>query len=287
MNETLKRIISGLILAAFYIIAFNYDGIYSIFLYLFCLLFVWTGLSEFFTLYDIRLKIKPGRLNEKIFSIFLVTFFYIDFLNFFNINENILIGFFLFYLFILFISWIIKGDSAEASVKISGGLMAMLYIALPVSHLFLIKKLENGVFFIWLVSWATVMSDTMAYASGKLFGRTKVRLPISPNKTYEGYIGGLIGQLLLTYLFYAISKSYFDIIDLTLIEIIVIGLIIYIASIAGDLSESLLKRDSGLKDSGNTIPGHGGVLDLIDALLFTIPGFYYSYLFIEFVKRQF
>ena len=86
MNETLKRIISGLILAAFYIIAFNYDGIYSIFLYLFCLLFVWTGLSEFFTLYDIRLKIKPGRLNEKIFSIFLVTFFYIDFLNFFNIH---------------------------------------------------------------------------------------------------------------------------------------------------------------------------------------------------------
>jgi len=125
--------------------------------------------------------------------------------------------------------------------------------------------------------WITVASDSGAYICGKLFGKHKIGFKLSPNKTYEGYIGGWFVQLGFTTVFYYSIKTYFPVPNFNFAIIIAFSLVIYLVSIIGDLSESLLKRDAGQKDSGTIIPGHGGMLDTLDALIFTLPAFFYTY----------
>ena len=126
----------------------------------------------------------------------------------------------------------------------------------------------------WFVTFATVMTDVMGFTFGKLYGRNKIPSQVSPNKTWEGYIGGFFGQMLLTYIFYKVVYAYWAIPFFNDIEIILFSGLIFLAAVSGDLSESLLKRSAGVKDSGTIIPGHGGLLDRVDSMLFTIPFFY-------------
>jgi phosphatidate cytidylyltransferase len=114
-----------------------------------------------------------------------------------------------------------------------------------------------------LVTW---IADTAAYLVGRSMGRNKLAPHLSPNKTIEGAIGGLVGAAL-------VSLACFTLFGLPggPIAAIVSGLLLGIAGQIGDLSESLLKRQAGIKDSGDLIPGHGGILDRIDALLFAFP----------------
>jgi phosphatidate cytidylyltransferase len=118
------------------------------------------------------------------------------------------------------------------------------------------------IFGILFILWA---SDTGAYFSGILFGKKKLFKRVSPKKTWEGSIGGAILALLFAYGF----SKYFN--DLTLIQWLVAALIIVIAGVYGDLVESLFKRSIAIKDSGTSIPGHGGFLDRFDGLLLASP----------------
>lgn len=117
--------------------------------------------------------------------------------------------------------------------------------------------------------------DSTAFYGGKLFGRYKLFQRVSPNKTWEGAIFGFVFAVLT-----AISAKYFIIDYLSLFDSIIIGLIVGIFGQFGDLVESMLKRDVGVKDSSNIIPGHGGFLDRFDSLLFVSP---IVYLYIDFV----
>lgn len=111
----------------------------------------------------------------------------------------------------------------------------------------------------------TKISDMMGYFVGSRLGRTKLAPTISPKKSVEGAIAGLVGATVVSFLFY-----YFAAVDITLIESIFLGIATGALAQLGDLSESLLKRDAQVKDSGN-IPGLGGILDVADSLLFTTP----------------
>jgi phosphatidate cytidylyltransferase len=155
-------------------------------------------------------------------------------------------------------------------------LAGIFYIGWLLSHYISLRELDMGrewVFYALLVTFAT---DTFAYFIGKTWGRHKLAPDISPKKTVEGAIGGLVGaagiSVLAVWLFglpvnYGIA--------------VVLGILISIFGQVGDLFESLFKRNMGVKDSGNSLPGHGGFLDRIDSIVFTgVFVYYYVVLFV-------
>lgn len=159
----------------------------------------------------------------------------------------------------------------------------LIYVALPLSLLVLLSKstdgfpeLEYNRFFvlgIFLVIWS---NDTGAYFSGKLFGKTKLFPRVSPNKTIEGSVGGL----LLAFVIITIYTKVFVTAEYSYVWWLVFTFIISVAGILGDLVESQIKRNLGVKDSGSILPGHGGFLDRFDAFIFAVPFAYVCFLFL-------
>lgn len=148
--------------------------------------------------------------------------------------------------------------------------MGVLYIGLTLGCLLLTRGLPDGallIFFVVLVTWA---GDTGAYVAGKAMGRRALAPVISPKKTYEGLAGGLILACLMAFA----ARAWF-LPAFSLLDCLVLGVGLTLAGLLGDLAESAVKRSAGFKDSGALIPGHGGMLDRLDSLLFTGPAFYY------------
>ena len=108
-------------------------------------------------------------------------------------------------------------------------------------------------------------NDILAYLTGSFFGKHRLFERISPKKTWEGFAGGLIMALVAAFILSLFSST------LSVIEWLILALIIVLTATIGDLSESMLKRYAGVKDSGNLMPGHGGILDRFDAVLFATP----------------
>lgn len=119
--------------------------------------------------------------------------------------------------------------------------------------------------YVMLLVWG---ADSGAYMFGKLFGKRKLAPKVSPGKTWEGLIGGLVTSTIISWLFGRYAPL--DVVPLTLL---ICSVIAVLASVLGDLTESMFKREAGIKDSGHLIPGHGGVLDRIDSLTAAVPIF--------------
>lgn len=134
---------------------------------------------------------------------------------------------------------------------------------------------STGVFLILLAMFCAWMTDTFAYFTGKFLGKHKLCPNVSPNKTIEGAVGGVIGNMIAcTIMFIIFDKFFFTVHTLALWQIIIISAVLSVISMFGDLSASLIKRNHGIKDFGNIFPGHGGVMDRIDSCLFVLPALY-------------
>jgi phosphatidate cytidylyltransferase len=144
----------------------------------------------------------------------------------------------------------------------------LIYCSIPLILLIKIKSDLGGQFlvFLLLIIWAT---DSGAYFSGKFFGKKKLAPKLSPGKTWVGFYGGCLGGILVSLAGNALFSFAFP-----HWQAILMGLLLSLSGQLGDLAESLLKRESGVKDSGNLIPGHGGLLDRLDSVLFAAPVFY-------------
>jgi phosphatidate cytidylyltransferase len=153
-------------------------------------------------------------------------------------------------------------------------LLGVLYVSWLLSYVILLRLLSEGssyVFYIFGVVW---LGDAAAMYVGNWLGRHKLVPIISPRKTIEGAIGGVIGSLCG-----AAVGGFWLLEHLTLSQSLIIGAILAVLGQLGDLSESLLKRGVGTKDSGMLIPGHGGILDKVDGILFGAPALYYYILY--------
>lgn len=154
-------------------------------------------------------------------------------------------------------------------------ILGILYIPTFFGYLYLIRAIPQiGVYLIWFVFIISWISDTMAYFSGKAFGKTKLCPAVSPKKTVEGSIGGMLGSTVGCVVYGLFLKS-FGIIDIPVLSLAFIGILGSIVSQIGDLSASSIKRNVGIKDYGKIMPGHGGVLDRFDSILFVAPLIYY------------
>lgn len=180
---------------------------------------------------------------------------------------------------------------AEGALRdVSGALLGFVYASVPLGLLFAIRQLPNGAMLIVLLLTANFCSDIGAYFVGTHFGRHKLCPSISPKKTIEGAFGAvagaLLGTLALGFLVQAINGEPSTFLGISTpgptryVHATALAVLLSIFGMIGDLGESLLKREAGVKDSGNLFPGHGGILDVIDALLFNTPIFYvYARLF--------
>jgi len=169
----------------------------------------------------------------------------------------------------IFVLQFTRRDSSQALASIAVTLFGLLYIAWLFSFFVKLKFMPQGALLVTFVILVTKVGDVGAYFVGRLIGRHSLIPRISPNKTVEGTIGGLILSVVTAIL----SKLYLP--DFPMGHLIVLGLLLGVLASVGDLAESLLKRGVAVKDSGGILPGFGGMLDLIDSLIFTAPIFYF------------
>ena len=161
-----------------------------------------------------------------------------------------------------------------AAREVAFALLAFLYIPFLLMHLVQLRQSPFGIQWLFVVMLIVMTNDSAAYYTGIAFGKHRLYQLVSPKKSIEGAVGGLIGSLGGTLL---AKFTFFP--QLTFIDAAATALVVGVVGQAGDLFESLLKRSFGVKDSGTIIPGHGGVLDRLDSILFAAPITYYYVLF--------
>jgi len=159
--------------------------------------------------------------------------------------------------------------------NVAGLIAPALYTGGILTMAVMLREDKNGLALIFYLITLTSAVDTGAYLIGKLTGKTPFFPQISPSKTWEGSIGGMICAVTASVLF-GIVVSETNVLDISLPHSVIVGILIGFSGQIGDLYESSLKRKSQVKDSGALIPGHGGVLDRIDSVIFNIPVIYYS-----------
>ena len=166
----------------------------------------------------------------------------------------------------LFVHMPLQERLKEGAIALTG----MLYIGLTLSFLTLTRLLPDGewlILFVLLVTWA---GDTGAYYVGTLCGQHPLAPRVSPKKTVEGLVGGLIAATVVAYL-----ARWWFLPALSGLDCLILAMVITATGLWGDLAESVIKRSVGVKDSGGVLPGHGGMLYRLDSLLFSAPAFYY------------
>jgi phosphatidate cytidylyltransferase len=176
-----------------------------------------------------------------------------------------------FLLLLLFILALFQSEEFPLRVeRVSRHLLGFFYIGFLLAHFILMRKMERGWAFILFTLVSVYFGDTVAFYVGRAWGRRKLAPRISPGKTVEGGLGAIVGSIAG-----ALVSKFLFFPQLPVLHALALGSAIGVVGQLGDLWESLLKRSAQVKDSGTLIPGHGGVLDRFDSVLFACPLVYY------------
>lgn len=151
--------------------------------------------------------------------------------------------------------------------QVMGAFFGILYCGVMLSFVYQTRMLDTGRYLVWLTFIASWGCDTCAYCAGRVFGKHKMAPVLSPKKTIEGAVGGIAGAMLLGLLYASLTRG-------PRLEYVAICLFGALVSMIGDLAASAIKRNAGIKDYGKLIPGHGGVMDRFDSVIFTAPVIY-------------
>jgi phosphatidate cytidylyltransferase len=246
-------------------------GKYSFFL--FFALLITGSLWEFYNISELLGK-HPQKISGIVLGLIVFLFFFLFSAGYIETETMLLLTIGVLY---LIISELFRKHPAPFE-NISTTLMGLVYIALPISMLWPIAFRDNIYQFnshlilaYFIIVWTY---DSFAYLTGMMFGKTKLFERISPKKSWEGVFGGFLFALLAAY----VLSRFFS--ELTLYQWLVFAAITSVFGTFGDLVESMLKRSADIKDSGNILPGHGGLLDRFDAMFLAIPALY---LYLQFI----
>lgn len=164
--------------------------------------------------------------------------------------------------------------------EIAKAFLGFVYVGVLLSFLYQTRSLVDGKYLAWLIFISSWGSDTCAYAIGKLLGRHKLAPALSPNKSIEGSIGGVLGSALLGGIFGYILHTQMNEVNNPVLVCAIASAIGSIISQIGDLTASGIKRNYKIKDYGDLIPGHGGIMDRFDSMLFTAPAVFFAIKFL-------
>ncbi|MFZ7132093.1 MAG: phosphatidate cytidylyltransferase [Eubacteriales bacterium] len=261
----IKRILTAVIGIPLLIYIINSGGI----IFFISLMIVSSvGLWEYSKSVNKNKQIKINYILEISLGIFLLCIF--------NYKSEWVVPGVVFSFMMIFVYEIIKGkaDILQGIFSFFG----IMYIPILFGHILLFQTLRHGMLILWLVFIICFSTDTFAYLIGIRFGKHKLCPNISPKKSVEGAIAGTIGSVIMS-LTYGYLLNFFNLLDFSLYYYFILAFITSILSQFGDLTASLIKRYFGVKDFGNILPGHGGVLDRFDSIIFAAPIVYYFTLY--------
>ncbi len=275
-RNLIMRIITAVVAVPILLLIFYHGGVY--YLALMCLIAVLCSI-EFFALAgpDIR---KTRKIYITAISLLLIVSAFFDF--------RLMSLFFTFLIFLSIILEFRKKDFSDCLRDLGMTLLPLVYFGWMLAHGVLLRNISGGVdvgdygffnggsgdvgfFLVVLTVSCTFLNDAGAYSFGKAFGKKKLASHISSGKTVVGLIGGFFVSVVSAFVVNFIFSN-----PLPSLWVVLYAVIIVAAAVAGDLFESTIKRGAGVKDSGSLIPGHGGVLDRFDSLIFVFPCTYYT-----------
>ncbi len=228
------------------------------------------GLQELYRVMDIHNKLL-GCVG------YLLTVLYYLHMHFTPNNNDQLVFLFIVML-VLVLAVYVLSFPAYGSEQMMTAFFGLFYVPVMLSYIYQCRILDGGVYLVWLVFICSWGCDTCAYLAGITMGKHKMAPILSPKKSIEGAIGGVAGAVLLGALFGYIFDSKMPFSDPAVACAIICG-IGSLISMIGDLAASAIKRNHDVKDYGTLIPGHGGILDRFDSVIFTAPVIYYTVLF--------
>lgn len=190
-----------------------------------------------------------------------------------KISINLVMPIVFIYVVIMFIILLAYHKTIKVA-DIALSLFMTVYIVYTMSHIVFVRNLPNGAFNIFLIFVGAFGTDTFAYFTGVFFGKHKLCPEISPKKTVEGAVGGMVGVVICFLVMGGIMQSFFSV-RVHYVPLMILGVLCGAFSEIGDLAASVIKRQYNIKDYGNILPGHGGIMDRIDSIIFIAPLVYY------------
>ncbi|MBQ4522656.1 MAG: phosphatidate cytidylyltransferase [Lachnospiraceae bacterium] len=229
------------------------------------------GLREFYRIF---------KLDTSIFAVCGYLFAAVYYLVLFLEKEALLLPLFILFFLTVMTIYVFsfpkyKGEQAMTVF------FGFIYTVVLLSYIYRIRMLQDGGAYVVLAFLSSWGNDTFAYCVGRLIGKHKMSPKLSPKKSVEGAIGGILGAGLLGLAYGSLGNTYLGLSGHSGLICAVVCLIGAFISIVGDLAASAFKRDTGIKDYGKLIPGHGGVLDRFDSIIFTAPIVYYGIVFLS------
>ena len=165
--------------------------------------------------------------------------------------------------------------------EITGAFFGVCYVPVMLSFLYQTRVMDDGAFLVWLIFLSSWGCDTCAYCSGMLLGKHKLAPVLSPKKSEEGAVGGTLGAAALGLIFSTVFGGHMAQIENPQLACTLACAIAAVISQVGDLAASAVKRNHNIKDYGHLIPGHGGIMDRFDSMIFTAPAIYFALTFLK------
>ncbi len=256
------RLISGVILLAITITVILFGG-NILFFTLFAISLV--GMMELYRIVNIQ-KELPGILGYVAGIIYYVLIYFK--------MEQYQMMLYIFFLMLLMFSYVFAFPRYKTE-QVSVAFFGLFYVSIMLSYIYQVRILEDGALIVWLIFIGAWGSDTCAYCVGVLFGKHKVAPKLSPKKSLEGCIGGVVGAAIIGAIYAIIIQDKMVEITNPILVFAIIGASSSVISQIGDMAASAIKRNHDIKDYGTLIPGHGGILDRFDSIIFTAPIVYY------------